>query len=292
MIDAITRKEQYLAKAVDSSLTVPKPITRQELFLAKLAGEDVTTPKPITREEMYLDKIVTSPGGGGSGGEDTEEVDIIASLLAKNTVHLSNNKATSVVDSFFRGNTVLESVDLPEVTTIGNEAFYDCTNLKNVNMPKLTKVNMDSFRNCDSLTDLSLPSLTNLGQQGFYSCNNLTNLFIPNILTVNTHGFMNCTSLEIIDLGLANLVYNFCSYCTKLKAIILRKTDAICKAMAAPSFSGTLLASGQGFIYVPSALVDTYKTASNWSAHASLFRPLEDYTVDGTVTGALDMSKI
>ena len=291
-MDAVTRKEQYLAKAIDSSLTVPKPVTRQELFLAKLAGEDVTTPKPITREEMYLDKIVTSPSGGGSGGEDTEEVDIVASLLAKNTVHLSNNKATSIANRFFENNKVLESVDLPEVTTIGEYAFDSCTNLKAVNMPKLQTINQRGFGTCESLTDLSFPSLTTIEQNGLYMCKNLTNLFIPNILKVGSNALLNCTSLEIIDLGSANLVYNFCGSCTKLKAIIIRKTAAICKAMSALSFISTPLASGQGFIYVPSALVDTYKTASNWSAHASLFRPLEDYTVDGTVTGALDMSKI
>ena len=34
------------------------------------------------------------------------------------------------------------------------------------------------------------------------------------------------------------------------------------------------------------------KTASIWSTYASQIRALEDYTVDGTVTGELDPSKI
>jgi hypothetical protein len=46
------------------------------------------------------------------------------------------------------------------------------------------------------------------------------------------------------------------------------------------------------YIYVPSTLVDSYKTASNWSSVASRFRALEDYTVDGTTTGELDPNKI
>lgn len=45
-------------------------------------------------------------------------------------------------------------------------------------------------------------------------------------------------------------------------------------------------------IYVPAALIDSYKAATNWSAYANQFRALEDYTVDGTITGELDESKI
>jgi hypothetical protein len=47
-----------------------------------------------------------------------------------------------------------------------------------------------------------------------------------------------------------------------------------------------------GYIYVPSPLVEGYKAATNWSAFASQFRVLEDYTVDGTTMGALDPNKI
>jgi hypothetical protein len=39
-------------------------------------------------------------------------------------------------------------------------------------------------------------------------------------------------------------------------------------------------------------LVDEYKAATNWSTYAGRIRALEDYTVDGTITGELDESKI
>ena len=46
------------------------------------------------------------------------------------------------------------------------------------------------------------------------------------------------------------------------------------------------------YIYVPRALVEDYKVATNWSAYADQFRALEDYTVDGTISGDLDETKI
>jgi hypothetical protein len=53
-----------------------------------------------------------------------------------------------------------------------------------------------------------------------------------------------------------------------------------------------------GYFYVPRALLSDddatkdYRRATNWSTYASQFRALEDYTVDGTITGALDPTKI
>ena len=43
------------------------------------------------------------------------------------------------------------------------------------------------------------------------------------------------------------------------------------------SLGGTLIASGTGYIYVPKALVDSYKSATNWTTYASQIRAIEDY---------------
>jgi hypothetical protein len=79
--------------------------------------------------------------------------------------------------------------------------------------------------------------------------------------------------------------------CSKLTTIILR-SEKIAYLGSTNALNVTPVASGTGYIYVPSSLVDSYKSASNWSTYANQFRALEDYTVDGTITGALDESKI
>jgi hypothetical protein len=66
-------------------------------------------------------------------------------------------------------------------------------------------------------------------------------------------------------------------FCGKLETLILRKSDAICTLSATGAFTGTPIASGTGYIYVPLALVDTYKTATNWSTYAAQIRAIEDY---------------
>ena len=53
-----------------------------------------------------------------------------------------------------------------------------------------------------------------------------------------------------------------------------------------------------GYFYVPRALLsDTdstkdYRQATNWSTYSTQFRALEDWTVDGTITGEMDWDKI
>ena len=78
--------------------------------------------------------------------------------------------------------------------------------------------------------------------------------------------------------------------CSNLKTLILRSETMA--TWAAQTLTSTAIASKNGYIYVPSALVDTYKATTGWLTYASQFRALEDYTVDGTIMGELDPSKI
>ena len=43
------------------------------------------------------------------------------------------------------------------------------------------------------------------------------------------------------------------------------------------AFTNTPIKSGAGYIYVPAALVDSYKAATNWSVYADQIRAIEDY---------------
>ena len=43
------------------------------------------------------------------------------------------------------------------------------------------------------------------------------------------------------------------------------------------AFSNTPIKSGNGYIYVPAALVDSYKADSKWSTYANQIRAIEEY---------------
>lgn len=78
--------------------------------------------------------------------------------------------------------------------------------------------------------------------------------------------------------------------CYELKALFLRVTTGICFMgdICQGVFFDTAIYEGRGCIFVPRALMDAYKSDTLWEAFADYFRALEDFTVDGTVTGAID----
>lgn len=62
------------------------------------------------------------------------------------------------------------------VTSIGDEAFYNCISLINVSIPNsITSIGNFAFRNCYSLTSVVIPdSVTSIGYYAFFDCPNLT----------------------------------------------------------------------------------------------------------------------
>lgn len=121
----------------------------------------------------------------------------------------------------------------------------------------------------------------------------ITKLLSETVTKVRNSCFKNCSTLTSVDLPEVTSIRMYCfENCTQLLALILRNTDTVCDLVYKNVFDNTPIASGTGYIYVPKALVESYKTATNWVTYANQFRALEDYTVDGTVTGALDTSKI
>ena len=89
--------------------------------------------------------------------------------------------------------------------------------------------------------------------------------------------FYNCTKLEKIDFDVLEEMKDADFYqCSALKVVIIR-SPAVCTMSDSKAFKSTPIASGTGYIYVPAALVDSYKAATNWSVYADQIRAIEAY---------------
>ena len=73
-------------------------------------------------------------------------------------------------------NTVLTSVTLNNVTSIGGGAFSGCTSLSGVNIPStVTEIGDSAFSGCTSLTSVDIPSsVTDIADRVFAGCSNLS----------------------------------------------------------------------------------------------------------------------
>lgn len=138
----------------------------------------------------------------------------------------------------------------------------------------------------------------------FRNCKKLRRVTAPLMETQNS-GFENCTALESVDIRTITPSDNGYQNCNNLKTIILRSLTLV-PLGAGPSYWAFVLnqtpfdpdwanATG-GFVLVPSALAAEYSIATNWSALCEAgkctFLPLEEYTVDGTTTGAINWDKL
>jgi hypothetical protein len=113
----------------------------------------------------------------------------------------------------------------------------------------------------------------------------ITEIADNRVTSVGDSAFRGCSALIRADFPSVTGIYNTAFYdCSVLATLILR-SETMCTLYYTGSFDGSPIAAGTGYIYVPSALYDSYLADSKWSIYANQFRKLEDYTVDGTVTG-------
>lgn len=208
----------------------------------------------------YATANVNVPTGGDTDFEDS----FINRTLSGDYI---NDRVTKVGQFTFRGCTKITSLSFPKATSVGTNAFYGCNKLTEVNMPLVKTIGDNTFNGCSILSSIILPSLTSGGSYMFRYCYLLLTIDLPVI---------------------KNIVANMFGDCRRLTAVILR-SPTMCTLASTSGFyncyhfHGTVNSTynpeglKDGYIYVPSALVDSYKTATNWSTFASQFRAIEDY---------------
>ena len=159
-------------------------------------------------------------------------------------------------------------------------AFYSCQSLQRVSLPNAISLPTSCFDACIALKDVNIPSVSNINSSCFAGCSALEELKIPVATAIPAKLFNNCTSLKKVDCAAASVDSSAFNNCVALEALIMRRTT-VATLKNVNAFLGTPIAAGASsdtcHIYVPSALVDSYKTATNWSTFASQIRAIEDY---------------
>lgn len=208
-----------------------------------------------------------------------------------NTVDVLGDDAA--MDSIIE-RTITEFKD-DKVTVLGVGALAICKELKNVSIPNVTTLQSDAIRGSDSLETVYAPNVVTVGSSALQSNIALQSICLPKATSMLANALRECPALEYVELP---EVQSFGGYVFEgdlaLKAVVIRQGTTV-PTTTTTTFHymfGSGISKGTGYVYVPSALVARYKAATNWSVYASQIRALEDYTVDGTVKGELDKTKI
>lgn len=182
------------------------------------------------------------------GTQETTIEDIISALEGKagGGGAVDNTTLNALIDR------TLTSIRT-EVNEIGQNVFYGCTNLESIDAPNATIV-YDAFaRNCKKLTSVNIPKATQIRGYGLAGCTGLTTLDLPLVTTMYANALNGCTGL------------------TKL----IIRTGSVC-SISSNTLTGSSIASGTGYVYVPDNLVSSYKSATNWSNYANQIKGISE----------------
>ena len=224
--------------------------------------------------------------------------DTLYKLIRRTITTYSDDSLTSVGSYAFAGCSLLTSINLPNVYNLSKYSFADCKALTNVAFPNVVNVNSNLFENCGNLVSVNMPKCryidaymynhcckletiigtelaTTVRSYAFYYCYALKSINLPNVTDIQSYAFMYCKSLQYLELPkLEAISKSAFSNCTSLQYIKIGTQDSTEVATA----SGLPNIPSQTKVYVPDALVDSYKTATNWSSYASRIYPLSEFT--------------
>ena len=220
---------------------------------------DVPAPQFVT-ETLNVSANGTYNPGEGVDGYSKVVVDVPISgwdqkSLTEGMAETINidNSASFVASYAFEGNRNIQTVNLPYATIVYKNAFQRCSSLSQLSLPMCSYIEFSAFQDCRSLKQVSLPMCSYIGGYVFYNCRSLSQMNLPVCSRIIIGTFQRCSSLSIITIG-------YSSVC------ILEDSNV---------FAATQITSSTGSIYVPASLVDSYKSANNWSYFSTQIFPIE-----------------
>lgn len=160
----------------------------------------------------------------------------------ENTITTFSNEELTVIAPYgFAGKTELQSLYIPNVATVGGYAFESCGSLTEIHFEKHISIGTGTD---DYFFFRGASNARKIEFNGGFS-------FIGS----STYAFYNLNNLE---------------------ALIIRGDD-VSNLNTTANFNGSSIEKGTGYIYVPAALVEEYKAATNWVKFSEQFRAIEDY---------------
>lgn len=202
------------------------------------------TPYNVNRQILCL--MLSSYEEELTGGD-------IKKVIDKSIIQITND-AENIGEGVFENCDSLESANFPEVLIIGSYSFNGCTNLKNINFPKAIYIGSYAFSEC-GFSEADFPKVKEIDIYSFYKCTNLEKISFSELIKIGSSSF---------------------AYCP-LETLIL-SSGQVCELSDIGAFAETPIFNGNGFIYVPSNLIESYKSSPNWTVLSDSFKPLEDYT--------------
>ena len=120
-------------------------------------------------------------------------------------------------------------------------------------------------------------TVTIIGRYGLADCTKLTSVVLPAVSTMDGNSMIGCSALTKADFSNLKTIRYSTFYSNKNLVTLIIRTQVVATLENTSAFKDTPIVSGKGYVYVPSALVNSYKSATHWSTYADQIRAIEDY---------------
>ena len=201
-------------------------------------------------------------------------------------VNLSNS-ASYVGPYVFYSNT-LQTVYLPNCTSVGENAFALCYSLQTVDMQNCTTIERQGFAYCSSLSYINIPNCISLRSEAFRNCSNLQSIDIQNVRIIYNYAFTDCSKLEFVNTDFGFIGYQTFGRCgfseINLSNVYYIGGEAFTGCSSLTTVSLNMInyiwfsydnmfnnCSNIESIYVQSWLYDRYVSAAGWSSFSDKF---------------------
>lgn len=218
--------------------------------------ENIEVIKQVLGVDLASDTVTADSLLEGITAHDKNGVQIIGTM----------NDANKIIDRS------LTEISNDKVTSIGYSAFQCCYILTSANFQNVTFVGAYGFINCYALTTAILPNVTELAYGAFMACTKLSNTDFSNLKIINRNVFQNCKVLTSVKLPKVESIDSKAFDKCNLESIIIG-SSAIATLKNIDAFGSASSPTVQ-HIYVPADLVDSYKSATNWSSYADLIEAI------------------
>lgn len=172
-----------------------------------------------------------------------------------------------------QGDYVFNGWDPTVVPVTGNQTYTAVFKDMSTPLIKYLKGTMEEY---------SSGTATKVGENAFAYSSSLTSVETTAKI-IESSAFVNCGNLETIDLTnpteVVSIGYSAFTGCYKIKAIFIRSSVMATLAHVDTLPSTPFSIIGNAAIYVPSNLVNSYKSATNWSKYADRIYPISAYPV-------------
>ena len=134
--------------------------------------------------------------------------------------------------------TVIYNGTTYSVTSIGDEAFYNCSSLTSITIPNsVTSIGNFAFSHCRSLVSMVIPgSVMRIGYWAFSRCRSLSSITIPqSVVSIGEALFVECSSLVSIVVESGNPTYDSRENCNAIIETATNSLVAGCQSTIIPN---------------------------------------------------------